>query len=160
MGDGKGMEGWKGRENLDDPSLCPQPNCALPAWRNTGHCPGSSPAPPAPPAPRRGQSQGMHLPSKHLCCCSAARLFVVISGHPSLSLCGCYFSKNPTSRDGTRGWLQLEDPQSCPSPPRTSHKPELSLSPAVTAGGDTGVAAQQPLGRAGGTSGAAPQPGW
>lgn len=115
---GKGMEGSKGKENQDDPNPSPHPDSAFPVWG----CPGS----PAvlhhhPPAPLRGRSQGMQLPSKSLCC-----------GYfwPFL---GCYFSKNPTSRDGTRRVAPAggspELLQASLIPPRTSHEPELSPQP-------------------------------
>lgn len=55
---GEGMEGLKGKENLDDPSPSPHPKSAFPARRNTGHG--------AVQAPQRGQSQGMPLPPKYL----------------------------------------------------------------------------------------------
>lgn len=138
--------GWRGRKG-GKIRMIPTPlHIPTPLFLSGGH--GAARAPAVlhhhPPVPARGRSQGMQLPSKSPCC-----------GYfwPFL---GCYFSKNPTSRGGTRGVAPAggspELLQASLSPSRTSQEPEVSLGPAVTAAGDTGVAAQQPPARAGGDS--------
>lgn len=102
-----------------------------------------SPAPLSLPGEHRTLSRLLQHPQPHggaraRECLSLANISVllsstVISGYfwPSLALpVRVLFQQEPNVPGCTRGWLQLEDPQSCPNPP--SAPPGLSLSPVVT----------------------------
>lgn len=95
---GKGMEGWK---NPDD-FLCL-------SWLQP--CSFSTPSPTAGPEPGNASPFQISL---------LLLSSTVISGYswPSLAFPpGVLFQQEPDVPGCTRGWLQLEDPQSCPKPP-------------------------------------------